>query len=64
LRRSSCDVVGHRLGGLRSAIASTILAAEGFTNVTDLIGDYAAWQRAGCPVTTASREAAGVVYAD
>jgi len=57
-------VVVHCQGGLRSAIASTILAAKGFRNVTDLIGGYAAWQRAGHPVTTESREAAGVVHAD
>jgi hydroxyacylglutathione hydrolase len=56
-------VIVHCQGGLRSAIASTILAAAGFSNVMDLIGGYAAWQRAGHPVTTESRDAALVVEA-
>jgi hydroxyacylglutathione hydrolase len=56
-------IVVHCQGGLRSAIASTILAAEGFSKVRDLIGGYAAWKLAGHPVMTESRDAALVVQA-
>ncbi len=54
-------VVIHCQGGLRSAIASTILAAEGYTNVTDLIGGYAAWEHAGHPITLERTDVADVV---
>src|SRR5205823_2882760 len=31
-------------GGYRSSIAASVLRANGFTDVADLIGGYAAWQ--------------------
>jgi rhodanese-related sulfurtransferase len=40
------DVVVHCAGGYRSAIAASVLAAEGF-QVADLIGGYGAWVQAG-----------------
>ena len=30
-------------GGYRSAIASSLLRAHGFTDVSDLLGGYTAW---------------------
>ena len=37
-------------GGFRSMIASSKLALEGFTDVSDLLGGYGAWTGAGEPV--------------
>ena len=37
-------------GGFRSMIASSKLEREGFTDVTDLLGGYAAWTGAKQPV--------------
>jgi glyoxylase-like metal-dependent hydrolase (beta-lactamase superfamily II)/rhodanese-related sulfurtransferase len=36
-------------GGYRSAIASSLLRARGFSDVSDLIGGYSAWQAAAHP---------------
>ena len=47
-------VVVHCQGGTRSAIAASVLAARGFTNVIDMAGGYAAWERAGLPVERAA----------
>jgi hydroxyacylglutathione hydrolase len=47
-------------GGARSAIAASLLRAEGFTDVVNLVGGYAAWEAGGHAVErggTASREA-------
>jgi hydroxyacylglutathione hydrolase len=40
----------HCQGGTRSAIAASILQAEGFTNVANLTGGIRAWESAGLPV--------------
>ncbi len=37
-------------GGYRSAIAASLLRAHGFRDVSDLVGGYTAWSRAGAPV--------------
>jgi len=44
-------VVVHCEGGLRSAIATSLLAAQGRSNVRDLIGGFRAWAAADQPVT-------------
>jgi hydroxyacylglutathione hydrolase len=36
----------HCQGGSRSAVAASLLAAEGFPGVTNLEGGFGAWQRA------------------
>ena len=36
--------------GARSAIAASVLSAHGFTNVSNVVGGFAAWQAAGEPV--------------
>jgi hydroxyacylglutathione hydrolase len=41
----------HCQGGTRSAIAASLLQAEGFTNVANLTGGFRAWEAAGLPVT-------------
>lgn len=45
-------LVVHCAGGYRSAIATSILERAGFANVADLIGGYAAWEKAAATVTT------------
>ena len=45
----------HCAGGYRSSIATSVLKAEGFTEVSELAGGIAAWEHAGQPVT--AREA-------
>lgn len=44
-------VVVHCEGGLRSAIATSLLAAQGRSNVRDLIGGFRAWTTGDRPVT-------------
>jgi DMSO/TMAO reductase YedYZ molybdopterin-dependent catalytic subunit/rhodanese-related sulfurtransferase/glyoxylase-like metal-dependent hydrolase (beta-lactamase superfamily II) len=39
--------------GSRSLIASSVLRAAGFDDVSDLLGGYAAWEAAGLPTATA-----------
>ncbi len=43
-------VVVQCQGGLRSAIAASLLQAHGHTEVVDLEGGFTAWQEAGLPV--------------
>lgn len=45
-------VVVHCEGGYRSAIAASLLAAAGRTNVTDLVGGIKAWIASQLPVET------------
>lgn len=40
----------HCQGGTRSAIAASLLQAQGFTDVTNMAGGFQAWQAAGLPV--------------
>jgi glyoxylase-like metal-dependent hydrolase (beta-lactamase superfamily II)/rhodanese-related sulfurtransferase len=47
-------VVVYCGSGYRSQIAASVLAAAGFTDVSDLVGGYAAWSAAGLPTTEAS----------
>lgn len=42
--------------GTRSAIAASVLQAQGRTNVRDLVGGIEAWRRAGLPVAQVSGE--------
>ena len=37
-------------GGYRSSIAASLLAARGFSNVTEIAGGMSAWQQAGLPL--------------
>jgi glyoxylase-like metal-dependent hydrolase (beta-lactamase superfamily II)/rhodanese-related sulfurtransferase len=43
-------------GGYRSTIASSTLAAAGFTDVSDLLGGFEAWRAAGYEITKAAAE--------
>ena len=43
-------VVVHCQHGGRSAIAASLLAARGFSNIINLQGGYSAWASAGFPV--------------
>jgi hydroxyacylglutathione hydrolase len=43
----------HCQGGTRSAIAASVLQAEGFTDVANVTGGIRAWEAAGFPVVTA-----------
>jgi hydroxyacylglutathione hydrolase len=43
-------IVVHCQGGSRSAIAASVLQANGMSQVANLAGGYAAWQKAGLPV--------------
>jgi len=45
-------VIVHCQTGARSSIAASLLRREGFTNVTDFPGGFAAWARAGLPIET------------
>lgn len=40
----------HCQGGTRSAIAASLLQANGFTNVANVPGGFDAWEKAGLPV--------------
>jgi hydroxyacylglutathione hydrolase len=40
----------HCQGGSRSAIAASLLQAQGFTNVANVVGGYRAWEAAGLPI--------------
>ena len=48
-------VVVNCAGGYRSMIAASLLRHAGFSDVSDLIGGYAAWIAAGLPVVTGRR---------
>jgi rhodanese-related sulfurtransferase len=48
-------VVVNCAGGYRSMIASSLLRHAGFSDVSDLIGGYAAWTAAGLPVAAGRR---------
>jgi hydroxyacylglutathione hydrolase len=56
-------VILHCQAGARSAIAASVLQARGVPNVVNLAGGFAAWQRAGLPVTRGD-EPAGMVSVD
>lgn len=43
-------VAVHCAGGARSAIAASILASHGFSNVANVTGGFGAWAKAGLPV--------------
>jgi rhodanese-related sulfurtransferase/glyoxylase-like metal-dependent hydrolase (beta-lactamase superfamily II) len=43
--------------GYRSSIATSVLRSAGFTDVSDLLGGYAAWEAAGLPVIEEARNA-------
>ena len=39
-------IVVHCAGGWRSSVAASMMRADGFANVSDLIGGYTAWKQA------------------
>jgi DMSO/TMAO reductase YedYZ molybdopterin-dependent catalytic subunit/rhodanese-related sulfurtransferase/glyoxylase-like metal-dependent hydrolase (beta-lactamase superfamily II) len=43
-------VVAYCASGYRSVVAASTLAAAGFTDVSDLLGGYQAWDTAGLPI--------------
>ena len=43
-------VVVYCASGYRSHVAASVMAAAGFTDVSDVLGGYTAWERAGLPV--------------
>ena len=49
-------IVLHCQGGDRSSIATSLLMAQGLTNVTNLTGGYLAWVREGYSVVTETAE--------
>jgi hydroxyacylglutathione hydrolase len=49
-------LIVHCQGGARSAIAASVLKARGIRNVVNLVGGYAAWERAGLPTTRDAAE--------
>ncbi|MGI8498043.1 MAG: MBL fold metallo-hydrolase [Gemmatimonadaceae bacterium] len=51
-RGRDSDIVVHCQTGARSAIAASLLDAEGFSQVQDLAGGFTAWRAAGLPVGT------------
>jgi hydroxyacylglutathione hydrolase len=55
-------LVVHCQSGARSAIATSVLQAQGLTNVVNLTGGFADWQKAGHPVSreVSSEELVGV----
>jgi hydroxyacylglutathione hydrolase len=44
--------------GRRSAIAASVAAAQGRTDILNLVGGFSAWEASGCPVESAEKEAA------
>jgi hydroxyacylglutathione hydrolase len=48
---TNLPLIVHCQGGLRSSIAASVLQARGVRKVLNLVGGYAAWERAGFPVT-------------
>lgn len=49
-------LVVHCQSGARSAIAASVLRANGFTNVVNLSGGFAKWRQVGLPVESARDE--------
>ena len=45
----AAPTVVHCAGGYRSSIAASVLRANGFADVSDLIGGFAAWSASGQP---------------
>jgi DMSO/TMAO reductase YedYZ molybdopterin-dependent catalytic subunit/rhodanese-related sulfurtransferase/glyoxylase-like metal-dependent hydrolase (beta-lactamase superfamily II) len=43
-------VVAYCASGYRSVMAASTLASAGFTDVSDLLGGYSAWETAGLPI--------------
>jgi hydroxyacylglutathione hydrolase len=56
-------LVVHCQGGTRSAIAASLLDARGVTEVLDLPGGFAEWEREGLPVERDSGSLASLVIA-
>ncbi len=50
----TAPTVVHCAGGYRSAIAASVLRANGFADVSDLVGGFGAWTGAGLPVVDAT----------
>jgi len=48
----TAPVVVYCASGYRSQVAASVLVAAGFSDVSDLLGGYAAWAGAGLPVST------------
>jgi DMSO/TMAO reductase YedYZ molybdopterin-dependent catalytic subunit/rhodanese-related sulfurtransferase/glyoxylase-like metal-dependent hydrolase (beta-lactamase superfamily II) len=46
------SVVVYCAGGSRSSVAASMLIDAGFTDVSDLLGGYGAWDSAGMPTST------------
>ncbi len=50
---ASKPTIVYCAGGYRSSIAASRLAAAGFSDVSDLLGGFGAWQGAGAPIAGA-----------
>jgi glyoxylase-like metal-dependent hydrolase (beta-lactamase superfamily II)/rhodanese-related sulfurtransferase len=46
----TAPTVAYCAGGYRSMIAASVMRAAGFDDVSDLLGGFAAWEQAGCPI--------------
>ena len=51
----SAPVLVYCASGYRSQVAASVLLAAGFTDVSDLLGGYRAWEGAGLPVALAGK---------
>jgi hydroxyacylglutathione hydrolase len=51
-------LVLHCQGGGRSSIAASVLRANGFDNVVNLVGGFGEWQLQGLPVERSAADAA------
>jgi rhodanese-related sulfurtransferase len=47
-------IVVHCQGGYRSSLAASLLQQQGRTNVTDMVGGFAAWKASRLPVDGAA----------
>lgn len=52
----SAPVLVYCASGYRSQVAASVLLAEGFADVSDLLGGYRAWEAAGLPVALAGSQ--------
>jgi rhodanese-related sulfurtransferase len=48
------EVVVHCASGYRSSIAASLLERHGFTQITDLVGGFAAWEASQLAITTSA----------
>ncbi|MFN0027177.1 MAG: MBL fold metallo-hydrolase [Acidimicrobiales bacterium] len=55
----TAPTVVYCAGGYRSMIAASVMRAAGFSDVSDLIGGFGAWEQAGLPTEAANATVSG-----